>query len=558
MPMSRERWRTTKTFRGRTLEELLPQIRAELGPDAIVLRRREGLAGGVGGFFQRSYVEVEARGPLPSRRATLEPRNDRATAEGLARRRPGARRAGRAVRRRARARAERDGAPTRAADVLRRRPRPRAPPGSTARSRTAAPPPEPPAPSARAASRSSSPTRGARARREPPGREPAPRRRPRPAPARRATAEQRLVAAGLSAGLAADVVGEAVAHGLPFAHAAQPQEARPLRARPPHPRARRPRARPPRDRRRRRRRRRQDHARSATSRPRTPPADHEVVVVALRVPRRRRRARARELEPLGVSVIAASDAAQAARRLRRRERAGPLVDTPALGSGDAPGRRRARAPSCARSAPTEVHLAAPGDDQRRGRRRARRRARRRSASRTSPSRTPTRPPAPARRSSSPSARAGPLSYVATRDGVEPADPAALAAAAAAMSRLRSRYVVVQLPHARRAARDRGVARTTRRSCSRSPSRRRPASAASPGATVRIECISPRGIQRVTGAVAWSPEQPEFLRVAKESDDVIQRREAVRVQAVVPALLTVLAVPAWSGPSRPPSRSRAAA
>jgi flagellar biosynthesis GTPase FlhF len=42
----------TKTFRGRTLEELLPKIRAELGADAIVLRRREGLAGGVGGFFQ--------------------------------------------------------------------------------------------------------------------------------------------------------------------------------------------------------------------------------------------------------------------------------------------------------------------------------------------------------------------------------------------------------------------------------------------------------------------------------------------------------------------------
>src|SRR5688500_16235690 len=71
-----------KTFRGRTLEELLPQIREELGPDAIVLRRREGLGGGIGGFFQRSFVEVDARaaeaGDLP-----LEARNDRATAEGL-------------------------------------------------------------------------------------------------------------------------------------------------------------------------------------------------------------------------------------------------------------------------------------------------------------------------------------------------------------------------------------------------------------------------------------------------------------------------------------------
>src|SRR5918997_4003495 len=72
----------TKTFRGRSLEEVLPKVRTELGADAIVLRRREGLAGGVGGFFQKSYVEVEARGPLPSDRAP-EARNDGATTEGL-------------------------------------------------------------------------------------------------------------------------------------------------------------------------------------------------------------------------------------------------------------------------------------------------------------------------------------------------------------------------------------------------------------------------------------------------------------------------------------------
>ena len=71
-----------KTFRGRSLEELLPQIRAELGPDAIVLRRREGLTGGVGGFFQRPYVEVDARAPHGDERP-LEIRSDRATAEGL-------------------------------------------------------------------------------------------------------------------------------------------------------------------------------------------------------------------------------------------------------------------------------------------------------------------------------------------------------------------------------------------------------------------------------------------------------------------------------------------
>src|SRR3954469_15759713 len=72
----------TKTFRGRSLEEVLPQIRADLGADAIVVRRREGLAGGVGGFFQRSYVEVEARAAHDDEKP-LEARNDRATAEGL-------------------------------------------------------------------------------------------------------------------------------------------------------------------------------------------------------------------------------------------------------------------------------------------------------------------------------------------------------------------------------------------------------------------------------------------------------------------------------------------
>jgi hypothetical protein len=49
------------TFRGRSLEELLPQIREQLGPDAIVLKQRDGLVGGIGGFFQQRFVEVDAR-----------------------------------------------------------------------------------------------------------------------------------------------------------------------------------------------------------------------------------------------------------------------------------------------------------------------------------------------------------------------------------------------------------------------------------------------------------------------------------------------------------------
>ena len=53
------------TFRGRSLEELLPQIRERLGPDAIVLRQRDGLVGGIGGFFQQRFVEVDARAAAP-------------------------------------------------------------------------------------------------------------------------------------------------------------------------------------------------------------------------------------------------------------------------------------------------------------------------------------------------------------------------------------------------------------------------------------------------------------------------------------------------------------
>jgi flagellar biosynthesis protein FlhF len=50
-----------KTFRGESLEELLPRIREELGADAVILRQRDGLKGGVGGFFQKRCVEVDAR-----------------------------------------------------------------------------------------------------------------------------------------------------------------------------------------------------------------------------------------------------------------------------------------------------------------------------------------------------------------------------------------------------------------------------------------------------------------------------------------------------------------
>ena len=65
-----------RIFRGRSLEEVLPQIREELGADAIITRQREGLQGGIAGFFQKQFVEVEARAGTPrvqtsSRRAPV-------------------------------------------------------------------------------------------------------------------------------------------------------------------------------------------------------------------------------------------------------------------------------------------------------------------------------------------------------------------------------------------------------------------------------------------------------------------------------------------------------
>src|SRR3954453_14856391 len=58
----------TKTYRGRTLEEVLPKIKADLGPDAEIVRQRSGLTGGVGGFFQRQCVEIDAKAPVERER----------------------------------------------------------------------------------------------------------------------------------------------------------------------------------------------------------------------------------------------------------------------------------------------------------------------------------------------------------------------------------------------------------------------------------------------------------------------------------------------------------
>lgn len=51
----------TRLYRGRSIDELIPKIEAELGVNAIVVRRKRGLEGGIGGFFQRPYIEIEAK-----------------------------------------------------------------------------------------------------------------------------------------------------------------------------------------------------------------------------------------------------------------------------------------------------------------------------------------------------------------------------------------------------------------------------------------------------------------------------------------------------------------
>ncbi len=45
--------------------ELIPRIVAELGEDAVVIRHHRGLTGGFAGFFQRPFVEIEARRGAP-------------------------------------------------------------------------------------------------------------------------------------------------------------------------------------------------------------------------------------------------------------------------------------------------------------------------------------------------------------------------------------------------------------------------------------------------------------------------------------------------------------
>jgi flagellar biosynthesis GTPase FlhF len=323
-----------KTFRGRSLDEVLPQIRAELGADAIVVRRREGLAGGVAGFFQRSYVEVEARAAHDDEVA-LEARNDRATAEGFES--PAIRalvdqaapfadalaQAQSPVGARAHEvlLAAAQGAAGEAVSAGLYGPQP-----NRAAIEDAAPVYEPVAPPAEMIPPAVHELPAPEPRM--PSREGLGAERPNVADAH----EQRLVAAGLSAAFAKDIVAEAVAHGLPFADARNIKKLirttlsrrMPIMA---------------------------DlggEARtiafvgaggagktSATERLATAyaKADADVVVVALRA-NDGGVGLASRLEPLGVSVIAADNAEQAARRIARREATLTIVDAPAAGPAD--------------------------------------------------------------------------------------------------------------------------------------------------------------------------------------------------------------------------------
>jgi hypothetical protein len=50
----------SRTYRGSSVDELLSRIKDELGDDAVVVRQRERLVGGVGSFFRKRFFEIDA------------------------------------------------------------------------------------------------------------------------------------------------------------------------------------------------------------------------------------------------------------------------------------------------------------------------------------------------------------------------------------------------------------------------------------------------------------------------------------------------------------------
>jgi flagellar biosynthesis protein FlhF len=55
-----------KQFSGATIDEVLTQVRAELGEEAVILQTKRVVKGGIGGFFGREGVEVTAAEGLPA------------------------------------------------------------------------------------------------------------------------------------------------------------------------------------------------------------------------------------------------------------------------------------------------------------------------------------------------------------------------------------------------------------------------------------------------------------------------------------------------------------
>jgi flagellar biosynthesis protein FlhF len=59
-----------KQFSGSTIDEVLDQVRAELGEGAVILKTRRVVKGGVGGFFGREGIEVTAAEGMPEGEAS--------------------------------------------------------------------------------------------------------------------------------------------------------------------------------------------------------------------------------------------------------------------------------------------------------------------------------------------------------------------------------------------------------------------------------------------------------------------------------------------------------
>ncbi|WP_217915217.1 hypothetical protein [Miltoncostaea marina] len=55
-----------KQFSGATIDDVLTQVRAELGEEAVILQTKRVVTGGIGGFFGRAGVEVTAAKGLPA------------------------------------------------------------------------------------------------------------------------------------------------------------------------------------------------------------------------------------------------------------------------------------------------------------------------------------------------------------------------------------------------------------------------------------------------------------------------------------------------------------